>query len=156
MNYFFECKTLEEVKIHYRKIAKQNHPDLGGSEEVMKEIVNQYQEATKKILAGLNLDEEKYQEQAKFSEEYRAVIEKIWHLENIIIQIVGTWIWVEGKTYPVRKIISAANFKWHKERQAWYYPSGEYTGRGSNQSLDQIKAKHGCTVVNGHGQKAIR
>lgn len=155
MKYFFECKTLDELKIHYRKIAKENHPDRGGDEEVMKEITIQYEEATKKILAGLNLDEEEQQKQTKFSEEYRVVIEKIWHLEDIIIQIVGTWIWVEGKTYPVRKILSAAEFKWHKVRQAWYYSSDEYTGRGSNQSLDQIKAKHGCTVVNGHGQRAI-
>ena len=38
MNYFTHCKTLDELKAEYRRLAKQNHPDLGGSTEEMQRI----------------------------------------------------------------------------------------------------------------------
>jgi len=35
---YFNSKTLDELKIEYRHLAKENHPDHGGDTEVMKEI----------------------------------------------------------------------------------------------------------------------
>lgn len=42
MKYFVECKTLDELKKMYRKLALKNHPDRGGDEEVMKKINEEY------------------------------------------------------------------------------------------------------------------
>lgn len=42
MKYFVECKTLDELKKLYRKLALANHPDRGGDEEVMKKINEEY------------------------------------------------------------------------------------------------------------------
>ena len=33
-----DCKTLDEVKAQYKKLAKQYHPDLGGDTATMQEI----------------------------------------------------------------------------------------------------------------------
>ncbi|MDR2597279.1 MAG: hypothetical protein LBC76_08180 [Treponema sp.] len=35
---YFNSKTLDELKAEYRRLAKENHPDLGGDTETMKEI----------------------------------------------------------------------------------------------------------------------
>jgi len=35
---YFNSKTLDELKTEYRRLAKENHPDLGGDTETMKEI----------------------------------------------------------------------------------------------------------------------
>jgi hypothetical protein len=35
---YFTSKTLDELKAEYRRLAKENHPDLGGDTETMKEI----------------------------------------------------------------------------------------------------------------------
>lgn len=42
MKYFNNCKTKEEAKAEYRKLAKQLHPDAGGSQEGMIELQRQY------------------------------------------------------------------------------------------------------------------
>ena len=43
MKYFdSSIKTLEQLKAAYRRLAKQHHPDHGGSTEAMQEINNEY------------------------------------------------------------------------------------------------------------------
>ena len=36
--YFTNCKTLDELKAEYRRLAMANHPDRGGDAETMKKI----------------------------------------------------------------------------------------------------------------------
>jgi len=47
MKYFYDCKTKEEAKEKYYDLCKRNHPDVGGSNEVMKDINRQYDEFAK-------------------------------------------------------------------------------------------------------------
>lgn len=42
MKYFASCRTLDELKKEYRRLAMLNHPDRGGDEETMKAINNEY------------------------------------------------------------------------------------------------------------------
>ena len=41
-NYFFGCETAEELKREFKKLAKQLHPDNGGSAEAFKEMQAQF------------------------------------------------------------------------------------------------------------------
>lgn len=47
MKYFYDCKTKEEAKLKYHDLCKRNHPDVGGSNEVMKDINRQYDDWNK-------------------------------------------------------------------------------------------------------------
>jgi len=38
MKYFTTIKDIDKLKIEYRRLAKENHPDIGGDSEIMKEI----------------------------------------------------------------------------------------------------------------------
>ena len=38
MKYFTECKTLDELKKEYRRLAMQHHPDVGGDTATMQAI----------------------------------------------------------------------------------------------------------------------
>lgn len=43
MTYFKNITTLEELRKEYKKLVKQNHPDNGGSVEVIKVINVEYE-----------------------------------------------------------------------------------------------------------------
>jgi len=38
MKYFTSIKDIDKLKTEYRRLAKENHPDIGGDSEIMKEI----------------------------------------------------------------------------------------------------------------------
>lgn len=149
MNWFSECQTLEEVKARYKHLAKQYHPDLGGDTATMQAINREYAFASAKAAKGANLSEDETEQQMRFSEEYRKVIEQIIHLSGITLELVGLWIWVTGNTFPIRKELKKAGLLFAPRKQAWYYRSEEYkVGKGSKKSLDQIRAKYGSKVIN--------
>lgn len=148
MKFFNNCVTIEEVKTLYKKLAKENHPDLGGDTETMQQINTEYAFACAKILKGENLSNEEVNEQIRLSEEYRQVIEQIINLPNIIIEIVGNWIWVTGNTYPVKSQLKAARLEFAPKKKCWYYRAEEFKSRGSNKTLDEIRQKYGSETIN--------
>ncbi|OJV50985.1 MAG: hypothetical protein BGO31_10990 [Bacteroidetes bacterium 43-16] len=156
MKYFNECKSLDEIKALYRKLAKQHHPDKSGDVTIMQEINVYYELAISKLARGSNLSEEEVEQEIRFSEEYRIVIEKIIHLEGIQIELIGLWIWVTGDTYPIRAELSKAGLIFTKPKKAWYYRSKEYEGRrGGKKNLDQIRAKYGSQPITQNQSKKL-
>lgn len=47
MKYFVNCKTLEELKREYRRLAVANHPDHGGDVAIMQQIKRNMKELSK-------------------------------------------------------------------------------------------------------------
>ncbi len=149
MKWFATCQDVKEVKNLYRDLAKQYHPDLGGSTEIMQEINTEYAFAVAKLLKGENLTTEEINEQIKLSEAYRDALNKIIHLPGITIELVGAWIWVTGNTYPVRAEIKAAGYLFAPKKQAWYFRTEEFKVQSRKRlSLDQIRAKYGSKELN--------
>jgi curved DNA-binding protein CbpA len=96
MKWFNDCQSIDEVKAAYKKLAKQYHPDLGGDTLTMQEINKEYAFASARAVKGAKLSQEESEKEMQFSESYREAIEKIIHLEGIVIEVVGYWIWVTG------------------------------------------------------------
>ena len=148
MKYFQDCKTIEEVKATYKKLAKEHHPDCGGDTETMQAINNEYVFACAKILKGENLTAEEMDEQINLSEEYRKVIEQIINLAGVIIEVVGHWIWVTGNTFPVKAQLKGAGLFFAPKKVAWYYRAEEYKTKGGKKTLDEIRQKYGSEKIN--------
>ena len=148
MRYFQDCKTIDEVKATYKKLAKEYHPDLGGDTATMQAINTEYAFACASILKGENLTAEETDEQIRLSEEYRQVIEKIINLPGIIIEVVGNWIWVTGQTFPVKKQLKEAGLFFASKKVAWYYRAEEYKTKGGKKTLDEIREKYGSEKIN--------
>lgn len=149
MKWFNECKTVEEVKAQYKKLAKQYHPDLGGDTETMQNINKEYAFATAKAVKGANLSEEEAESEILSSEAYREAIEKIIHLDGITIELVGYWLWVTGHTFPVRTTLKDAGFLFAPKKIAWYFRTAEYkVSKGGKKTLDEIRSKYGSEVLN--------
>lgn len=149
MKWFNDCRTLEDVKAKYKKLAKQYHPDLGGDTATMQDINKEYAFASARAIKGANLSEEQTENEILSSEAYRIAIEMIIRLEGIIIELVGYWIWVTGNTYPVKNELKQAGFLFAPKKVAWYFRTAEFkVGQSSGKSLDEIKEKYGSEVLN--------
>ena len=48
-NFFENCRTLDELKSEYRRLARIHHPDVGGDVATMQEINRQYEAAFNRL-----------------------------------------------------------------------------------------------------------
>lgn len=156
--YFNNCNNLQDVKTIFRQLAKKYHPDLGGNTEIFKIINNEYELAFEYFKNLDNKKEEQTAKQenrkAKYNYEssiiYKNIIEKLIHYDKINIELIGSWLWITGNTYPLLDLFHELNFKWSKSKKAWYYFEGIENDNGyykSRYNLNQLKDKHGCIKI---------
>lgn len=148
LKFFSECSSLDQVKQLYKSLAKQHHPDRGGDVEVMKQINNEYDFVSERIVSGIDSEEER-ERQTEFSGEYKEKIAAIIHLEGILIELVGTWIWITGNTRPVKDHLKENGFFWAKNKGAWFWRPDSEKCRNRNKPipLDEIRAKYGSERI---------
>ncbi len=150
MRYFNDCPTIDQIKARYKQLAKQYHPDCGGDTSTMQAINTEYAYACAHAIKGEKLSSEETEERIRLSEEYRKVLEHIIHLPNIMIELVGNWIWVTGNTYLVKTELKEAGLFFASKKVAWYYRAEEYKTKGGKKTLEEIRRKYGSeTIVGG-------
>lgn len=150
MRYFKDCKSIEEVKEIFKKLAKELHPDNGGDAENFKQMMNEYTEAFNRLKnIHKNANSETYEKAtSETPEQFADVINSIIHLQDVTIEMIGSWVWVEGNTYPYREHLKELHFFYSKNKKAWYYTGeDEKSRRKGRYTLDQIKEKYGVTEV---------
>jgi len=131
-------KGINEAKKTYKELAKRLHPDVGGSTEAFKLLNSVYSHILENGITFAN--------DSEFDIELEKIISKILHYENIVIEVVGSWIWLQGDTKPIKDTLKELGFKWASKKKQWYY--GEMKGRNPKQkSMEDIKAKYGCQEV---------
>lgn len=143
-----QCKSIEELKKQYRKLAMQYHPDLGGNAEIMKVLNNQYEQLFE-ILKDVHNETKNAKVTNEVSNDFIEIINKIINFEGIEIEIIGTWLWIGGKTWIYRNEFKKLGFDWSKKRKLWYWNKDKETKSSySKASIEQLKDKYGCEKVN--------
>lgn len=148
--YFSNCETIEDVKKLYKKLASKLHPDCGGSTEEFIKMSAEYEEAFNRLKNTFrNVEGEKYQrENTETSTQYKDIIDKIIHFENVKIEIIGTWIWVSGDTRPYKDILKSLNFNWCKNKVAWSFHSEPWQRRtNAKTTLEDIRNLYGSEEI---------
>lgn len=143
MTYFNKCENLDELRAEYRRLIKLHHPDVGGNAETMKAINNEY---------DLRFDELKRgtPHAGETPDAYRAAVESLLHLQGIIIELCGSWLWVTGNTYVYRETLKAAGYRFAAKKRAWYWhPEDAYTTGRGKKTLEQIRMRYGSQAVSG-------
>ena len=135
---FREVDGINEAKKVYRELAKELHPDVGGDTEhfkILNEVYNQFLEF------GLKDTD------SEFDLELEKVISEILHYENIVIEVVGSWIWLGGNTKDIKEHLKELGFRWRSKKKLWSY--GEMKGKRNHKenSMDSIKGKYGVVTV---------
>lgn len=136
MKFFQSVATLEDLKKQYKKLAKKHHPDAGGKHEDFINMKKEYDELVQK----LNGKEE-------HSKAYQTIIDELIKYD-LEIEIIGTWIWITGNTYSIKKELKELGFKWASKKKAWYWYEGEYKKfHKKDFSLDEIRNMHEVTKI---------
>jgi len=158
MSFFQNCKTVIEIKKLYRELARKYHPDLGGDLETMKQVNAEYEAALKTMHGTTTADEQGTEHTYYYNEEVeKEVMQKIHDLlslkmSEVEINLVGTWVWINGKTKPHKQKLKQLSCLWHSKHEMWYWrKQGSHC---SKKDFDQIAAKYGLkTFRNQEGEK---
>ena len=146
MKYFKNCKTAEELKKEYRRLAKELHPDLGGDTEEFKIMQNEFEKMWERLkYVHKNSEGETYtKESTETAEEFIHIIEELTPLKNILVEICGSWIWVSGNTKEHKDILKGLHFKYAYRKEAWYFHTEPYKKKGKRElTLDEIRDMFG-------------
>ena len=143
-------KTLEELKKQYREFAHKHHPDAGGDSETMKAINNEYA-ALFPILKDIHQtkDGETYtarQESTETAEQFIDLISELMRMDNIIIEVIGCFVWVSGETKPHKEKLKELKFRWHSKKICWYLAPDDYRRRSrKDYDMDEIRNMYGTS-----------
>ena len=163
MKYFKDLNSMEAVKKQYRKLAMKHHPDRGGNEEVFKQINNEYEEAMEQARinetrkAKTKKEEDFIKSQFMNSKGFREKIDKLIKLDNIVIEICGTWLYISGKgTYNHKEYLkNEFGAFWSKSKKCWCIsPQGKEfkKSRGyKGKTLNDIRNTYGSEKIKSKG-----
>jgi len=150
-NYFNPTpKTLEELKAQYRRLAMKHHPDRGGSDEAMKAINNEYDNLFP-ILKDIHQtkDGETYtakEASTETADQFKDLINELMKMDNIVIEIIGCFVWLTGNTKPYKEQLKALKFQWHSKKTAWYLKPEDYRKKSrKDYDLDEIRQMYGTS-----------
>lgn len=145
-NFFFGCKTSDEVRNRYDELSRVfKLANKGESKETISTINDQYD----KLMMVLN--ESKPVEAVK---EKASVAEMIAELQGKIdpaglhLEICGTWLWITGKTYQVKDTLKELGFRYSANKLSWYYRKSDHkSGNQEPIPLEMIREKYGISEV---------
>lgn len=152
--YFKNVTNFEELRKEYKKLAFAHHPDRGGKVEIMQAINAEYDILFKKFKDVHNTQAEtdstgKKKHIHETPEAFREAISKIIHLDGVVIELCGSWLWLSGKTYEHREEIKKAGFEWSKTKKEWYWHAEQettYIYRGKTTKAE-IRKKYGSETI---------
>lgn len=144
-NYFSNCKTLEQVKKLYKKLALQYYPDRpGGSVVIIQRINQEYESFMKDPRFKFHQQDEAFRKDfVKFPE----IIGQIIHF-NINIEICGNWFWLSGNTRLYSKQLKEIGFYYSPKKQMCYWrPSGWESNNHKPWDIETIRKRFGSDVI---------
>ncbi len=137
--YLKDCSTRQELKNRYKALARELHPDFGGTTENMIQLNNEFDYLFDRVTT--TKQEQSSPETAK---QYMEVVQHLIAIPGITIELCGTWLWITGDTKPVKELLKAAGFRFAGKKAAWYWHAGDYKKRSRRKlSLTEIRALYG-------------
>ena len=143
LKYFIGVETLEELKKKYKELAKKHHPDLGGNKEKFQAMNNEYDMLFKDLKANKKSN-------IKDNDNFKDIINELIKYNELTIEIIGSWLWISGNTYPLRDIIKNLGLLWSKGRKKWYYTADTIDGANKyykKKTYEELKNNYGYSKI---------
>ncbi|MBY0315666.1 MAG: J domain-containing protein [Bdellovibrionales bacterium] len=141
--------TEEVVKTAYHKACFKFHPDRNPAGAEMMKLVNEARESLKVATYPI---EYKNESGYDYGDEINAALNKVIHLEDVKIEICGSWVWVSGNTKEHWPIFKEAGFKFSPPKKMVYFrPQYAKTRHFKKDgiSMDEIRDKYGSDRIKG-------
>ena len=87
--YFADCKTLDELRIAYRKLAAIHHPDIGGDVATMQAINAEHDRVFEALKAAHNASADEYHQTTETPEEFRRVVVELLKLSGLSMRFLA-------------------------------------------------------------------
>lgn len=155
MKWFKEVNSLDELRKLYRKLVVKHHPDNGGSEELIKEINNEYELVFKRLKNDFEhkdtyshaTDKQKQTYDWQKDKQIRDMVMQLSKFKDIKVEIIGTWIWLSN-CYAYRKELKELGFHWASKKQMWYIHFDDFHKFNSKPvPMSYIRERYGSTEV---------
>ena len=147
MKYFESVETIEELKKAYRKLASKFHPDnlQTGSVEKMQEINKEYEQTFDRLKSGNNRQNKTFENAGDFIN----IINELMKYKDLTIEIIGTWLWLEGKTYEIKEHLNNLGFLWSSSRRKWYFNGTKEKTRINykQKNFDDLRFNYGSQII---------
>ena len=152
-NYFSNCKTAEDVKRTYYKLAKQYHADNGGDDTIMAQINAQYTSAWNRLKdvhtntkTGETFENTGDKRTHETPEQFINIVSKLAQF-GFEIELVGTWLWIHGDTYNYRNELKSLGCRWSKSKKRWYWTTDPYTRVRKTYNMSTIRMMYGSEML---------
>ena len=119
MKYFTNCRTLDELKKEYRRLAMIHHPDHGGDTATMQAINGEYHERFEVLKKQHNASADEYHQTTETAEEFRTLINELLKLSGVIVELCGNWVWLSGNTKEHKEALKALGCRWSQNKKMW-------------------------------------
>lgn len=154
---FFDLKkisSLDDLKREYHRLAKIHHPDAGGNTANFQMLQMEFESLTDNFLKNQKFTASEATNEIKLDEALKAVIMELMAFEQISIEIIGTWVWIGGNTYPIKDVLKSLNFKFAPVKKMWYLnTTGEKIKSKGDKTIEQIRNKYGSMEIKDRRQK---
>ena len=141
-------KSDKGLKDAYKNASLKHHPDRGGDLEIMK-LVNAAYDYLKKCDSWWTGEQaRKAKKMTPLTETMEKLILELQTIKGIKIEIIGSWLWVSGETFPCRAFLKKLGFRFSRGKSSWYYHEEKFRKRSKKKfSLPEIRQMHGAEDV---------
>ena len=151
VKWFSSVDTVAEVKALYRELALKYHPDRGGDTVVMAVVNRQYAAALRALdgrkRTGADGEAHVYRYDETRERDVVRVLDALlaMRMEQVDIFLIGTFVWVVGRTRPHGKRLLELGLLWHDKRRCWYWkPVGAARSFYSGADFGILAEQYGC------------
>ena len=157
--YFVNCKTLDELKKQYRRLAMKYHPDCGGDTATMQQINAEHDALFEVLKKQHNASADEYHQTTETAAEFRDIIDFLMTLDGVVAELCGSWVWCSGETMKHKEALKACGCRWSSTKKLWswhFQEDGMKWHKGSK-TMAQIRSKYGSTTFSrgGAGSDAL-
>ena len=144
-----EYETIADIKKHFRELAKMYHSDYGGTDEQFRELYSEYEYLINHFI-------EKQYKDVRMSAMVKALINELMYYEDMELEVVGDWLWVDTSRNN-DKLLKSLGFFWSSKHSKYYY-SGDTkkVTRCSSYSMQDMRNMMGNKKIGKKKEKEER